>query len=214
LNTKIPVEYIRNRHQGQRALLLGNGPSLEQLDLDKVADDVLIIGMHRTWRLVNPPYHVILERKEYLYEMLFRDWLPKGIIITKRVPVGRLGVIPGVSTVNVHGVGVLKQKGEMSFDLTKGTSSTCCGHLALEAVTYMGCNPIYLIGYDAQDGQGHAFSIETMEEKFCSRERTRSIMDYAKGELARHRPDLQVFNLNPKSAITCFPMRTLDEVHK
>jgi len=154
---KVSIDALRNTHRGQRCLLLGNGPSLEQLD-QPLLPDITVIGMHRSWRLINAPYHVILQRRQFFDEIESGEWLPRGLIITKRSMAGGLADRLPCDVVPVRSRGIKKHEGEMSFDLSHGSSAVMCGQLALEVAVWMGFTTIYLIGYDLRGG--HAFTDE------------------------------------------------------
>lgn len=55
----MPLSYLQNRHKGQRIFILGNGPSLNQVDLDLLANQI-VIGTNRIY-LKNfcPDYYIV-----------------------------------------------------------------------------------------------------------------------------------------------------------
>lgn len=189
---KYGVEFLYNIHEGQRCLLLGNGLSLERLDLDRISPNITVIGMHRTWRQINPTYHVILRRREYFDEILRGDWIPAGMIITKRSMAGRLADKLPCDVVAVRSRGVLTREGEMTFDLRRGSAAVMCGQLALEVAVWMGFTTIYLVGFDLSGG--HAFT-DDPEPEHHLRARQLRIMTRAWLDVAKERPGIAVVNL-------------------
>lgn len=189
---KVSIESLYAAHEGQRCLLLGNGPSLETFDLSQVAEDVVIIGMHRTWRLINPKYHVILRRVEYFQEILDKKWSPHGLIITKRSMAGTLKDRLSCHVAQVRSKGIITQEGEINFDLSRGSSSVMCGQLAMELAVWMSFSTIYLIGYDLIGG--HAF-MNDPEEGHHMRMVQKEIMAKALKDISCKTPSVEIVDM-------------------
>jgi hypothetical protein len=80
----------------------------------------------------------------------------------------------------------------------------------------MGSNPINLIGFDCHDNEGH-FKIDEAEGYFAEDHVTNrtSLVRYfieAAQFLRERKPETKIYNLNPHSAIKCFPFREPEEI--
>ncbi|MCP4201799.1 MAG: hypothetical protein GY769_07695 [bacterium] len=198
---------LKDLRRGETCLLLGNGPSLELVDFDRLKPNVVVIGMHRTWRLVNPPFHVILRKSCYWGEIEDGAWRPEGIVITRteqqldKRPIRKMDV-------KVVRVRPLRGRKQPLSPLHVGSSAQFCGQFALEAAAYMGFYTIGVIGYDMGNGSGHAFPEEGEHISWDStRQRQRSIMEQMAERLAG---GPKVLNLAPDSALTCFERGELE----
>lgn len=207
---------LMNVRRGESALVLGNGPSMESVDFDRLDPNVVVVGMHRSWRQCNPPFHVILRQACYWDEIEQGCWTPRGIVITKTdqklenwdLGETRVAKIRSVSKRHAGRPGFM-------MPLHEGSGAIFCGQFALEVVAYMGPTRIYLIGYDMNNGTGHAYP-EPGEH--ISWDSTRKVQrDTTAAVAARMKevyPDTQVYNLNPDSALKCFPFADLEELYK
>lgn len=192
---KVSIDILHNTHRGQRCILLGNGPSLERLD-QPLLPDITVIGMHRSWRLINAHYHVILQRRQFFDEITDGKWNPRGMIITKRSLAGGLADRLPCDVIPIRSRGIKQQEGEMSFDLSWGSAAVMCGQLTLEIAVWMGFTTIYLIGYDLCGG--HAFNTDP-DLGHHLRARQLRIMIRARLDIKRERPDVSVINLKNHS---------------
>lgn len=211
----IDLMALMNLRKGESALVLGNGPSLERVDFDRLNSNIVVVGMHRSWRQCNPPFHVILRQPIYWDEIADGHWTPRGIIITKtdqKLENWNLGstCVAKVKSVSKRHPG---RPGFMS-PLHVGSGAIFCGQFALEVAAYIGFSRIYLIGYDMQNGSGHAFPLAGEHISWDStREVQRNTMAAVDARMKEVYPDTQVFNLARDSALRCFPFADLEELY-
>lgn len=174
--------------------------------------------MHRTWRppcnVTAPRFHVILQQRIYWQEIRRHDWTPdpSTIIVTKDVygndgipfqdPSHPARIWPRTSFVRVLPTDHLR----FSLELNRGTYSNHCGGLALELAHWVGYDPIYLLGIDLGDHEGH-FCDDEVPTRPGTRKLQRTIFDSA----ARYLPEGRVVNLNPASSVQAFDFGDLEE---
>lgn len=182
---------LRNKHARQPVLLLGNGPSLDLIDHGELT--CLTIGINRSWRKLVSPYHCMLDSREYNAEIEQGRWKPK--VLFRFDPTRRQhGVeLPGLNLM----------------------VSTMTGLLAMQVAVFLGCNPIYLIGYDCGFGEAH-FQTGDVNGPFCEANdprinRTRSAWHFTEVARRLHAalPETKVYNLSPESSIEVFDKKPL-----
>lgn len=209
------VADLKGCRAGRPGLVLGNGPSAGLLDV--VRCKVEIVGMHRTWRppcnVTAPRFHVILQQRAYWQEIRRHDWRPDPhtTIVTKDVygqdgipfsdPAHPARIWPRTCFVRV----LPTDHHRFSLELNRGTYSNHAGSFALELAHWVGYDPIYLLGIDLGDRDGH----------FCDDERTnvntRKLQRSIFASAARYLPEGRVVNLNPESTVRDFPFGELEE---
>ncbi|MBM4374469.1 MAG: DUF115 domain-containing protein [Deltaproteobacteria bacterium] len=157
---------LRGRHAGQRAFVVGNGPSLKKQRLEWLRHEITftVNSFHRDPIAVDiaSPYHVLAdpafwqEPAKHLLPVLqsLHDLnLPKTIFLpSASIPVvGKLAVGPGIDVRYFHYDLAADTPGLLpDLDFTSGIPQfgqtvTIC---ALMCALYLGCNPIYLLGCD------------------------------------------------------------------
>lgn len=206
---------LMNIRRGETALVLGNGPSLERVDFDRLSSTVVVLGMHRSWRQHNPPFHIILRQPVYWDEIEAGAWTPRGIVVTKTDQKLENWNLGDTRVAKIRSVSK-RHPGRPGFmmPMHEGSGAIFCGQFALEVACYMGCKKICLIGYDMQPGSGHAFPVEGEHISWDStRKVQRDTMAAMNERMKDVYPDTMVFNLAPDSALQCFPFADLEELY-
>jgi len=208
-------------HSNYPAIIFGNGPSL---DLVKGHEAVLnrefiTIGMNRSWRVYpNPNYHVVMFHWEHLDDLSKGKWVPStGCTIwafkdycemyLREVSQGNVVYVPSVANPDeeMHNYNLA---GMLSCDVAEGSFADMTGHFGLEVALYLGCNPIYLVGYDLYGG--HFDDKLKPEDEW--REVQVELFEYAAKQIKDEFKDRQVYNLNPNSVIEGFEKKEITEV--
>lgn len=207
----LDITDYRNVHEDEPVLLLGNGSSLDQIDLPRVA--VRMIGMNRSWRRHAAEYHCCFSRMPYLHE------IDRGLHDPPVLFVASTGAEEVLGWMRVHlnteriiliPRAVSPQVGWSEFP-SKGWWPDITGVFAIRIAAWMGFNPIYLVGYDCGGKDRHfdtgdidgPFSAahDVPQDRVTSRRRFHRLAK----TLAIAEPDLEIINLNPDSFITCWP---------
>jgi hypothetical protein len=154
---------LEGAHQGQRAFIIGTGPSLVHQDLSHLSNEITFavnsFWMHPAIAIVQPTYYVLLDS-------VFLDGSPHSSTnfgkltsaadkSTFLVPANcrrsmiESGCLPDERTKFVSFAGVLHDSVIKWPELHRYVPGMWnVVQLALLAALYMGCNPIYLIGCD------------------------------------------------------------------
>jgi len=156
---------LRNIHAGQRAFVIGNGPSLASQDLSVLKGELLFtmnsFDRHPMARELAPVYHhladpLLASGTPETEEMLLRiergigdsqifipAWGPtESARLRQWRSDGRLWFVPMRGSLADDPVDAL----EMSVRVPEVQSTS---QLAIMTAIYMGCNPIYLLGLDS-----------------------------------------------------------------
>jgi len=156
--------FFKDRHHGQRGYVLGNGPSLLRQQLGRLSTEVTITvnGFFASplCEIVRPKYHVFSgygvhpgvkkEIKREFYEKMVE--IPGAHFILNDTDsafvVDHLGGRPNFSFVGWER-GWPKSVSDLRFDATTALyQSQSVSVMALQMAIVMGCNPIYLLGFD------------------------------------------------------------------
>ena len=205
---------FKDLHAGEPCLVLGNGPSLDQVDFSKVK--MHTIGIHRSWKKVVSPYHVILRQNRWWDEIEQSKWIPN--VVWARGEPGWFNAKRDSYVVRVKGrtpVICLSSAGfgRFSFDLYQdGTWQHNAGLLAMEVAAYMGFDPIYLSGFDIEGGHFGNGNEDAAKE---SVKRLQYYLFKAAAQyIKRERPRLVIKNVNPNSRIAhLFDMAEFRELY-
>jgi hypothetical protein len=146
---------LRNRHQGQRAFVVGNGPSLNAIDMGKLRKEV-VLGSNRCflgfpkWGFEFPYWGISDELQIFTYGHEYEGAIPDDTV--KFCP---FHYLPLLGMKNMCPVQVRPTAGERSFSVEEpfggGYSVT---YMLLQLAAAMGCNPIVLVGVD------HSYDLE------------------------------------------------------
>jgi hypothetical protein len=156
-------ERLNNRHRGQRCFIIGNGPSLKNQDLSPLADDVTIVmnGFlhHPVMEQFQPTYYCLADpcyfdgsapSCEFLDRLVHR--VTQSHLVVPYVGAGQMIDELGVSPDRISFVtfaGMLASSGLPDLDFTRPIPSiTTCAEMAMLLALYVGCSPIYLLGFD------------------------------------------------------------------
>jgi hypothetical protein len=97
-----------------------------------------------------------------------------------------------------------------SPDLSQGSTPNNAGVLAVEIAAFMGFNPIGLLGYDMQKGQGH-FDDDECATDFIREVQQIMMKEYAAG-MKRHKPNVKVSVLSEGSFLENYwPAENLED---
>jgi len=156
---KIRLKYYSRRlrkfkdtHKGQRCLIIGNGPSLNKIDLTDLKNEITI-GCNRIYlnKKLAPRYYCIED--EVLLKHVFKElenWSPKNTI--KFIP--QVLALYAKKMQNTYFVNFRYNQYEKKGPIFSENFSKVCywgstvTYMMLQLAYYLGCNPIYLIGMD------------------------------------------------------------------
>lgn len=179
LNISMLLDDLVDRHKGQRAFVVGNGPSLKQLPMPVLKDEITF-GSNRVYLGFEEwgfdfTYWAIADSLQF--EKYTREWeqkLPAGT--TKFFPFEYLGLFnvdngipinffpPGHPENKTNFIDPFKTAEQAASNGFSNTpDSVYLGHTVtyamLQLAVIMGCDPIYLIGTD------HRYAITKEDEK-------------------------------------------------
>jgi hypothetical protein len=203
--------------QGRPAVLVGGGPSLEGFKWDTLRG-YRTIGINLAFKSFTPTIAFSMDTRflrwmqdgeygpgtweKFLTEPKYRAWL---LTYTATVPAG-IHVIKVFKNYK-HGID------HMSFRMDEGIGHGInSGFGALNLAIVLGANPIYLLGYDMK----HRADGKTHHHGGHPRKQDPEVLEKFKRIFVTHAPEIakrgvRVINLNPNSALRCFPFSTPEE---
>lgn len=187
-----------NAHKGEPCLIVGGGPSVTGFDFAPF-ERGLVIGVNMA-ALRYPSNLCYVEDKRVLgCRKLLPDW-PKPRIFHAVEP--DLPDLEGWQVVGSTG-------GEWSESLSDGlVHASNAGVSALNLACVLGCDPIYLIGFDlvpAEDGKTQHFHGDYPAEwRQPGHVYQRFVQDFEKHAPAALAGGRRIINLSPGSALECF----------
>lgn len=219
---------LQGKHAGTPAVIIASGPSLEtpeaRAGLDHLTllraefDTPLVIGVNRA-RAVYPrcDYLTLMDHRLYTEKIpdhagwshLFEGW-------ESRMFVQDLADWPRGDFIRVK---PLPEQRGFSLDLRRGFHrGFTTTLLAMQVAAWLGCDPIYLAGLDLKHAgdKTHFFGVSPWNKDrdglvggaglFTEMRKTFDAV--APLLMARN---VRIYNLNPDSAVRCFPFATWDE---
>lgn len=156
-------EVFRNRHQGRRCFVIGNGPSLKEQDLSPLAGEITFVvnyfHLHPiisdTWQpsyycLSDPAYFDGREPVESIRDIAAK--VPAAPFFVPHFARDFLETSKALPADRTYYVGLcsgLEDEWTAVPDLTRVTPGVqTVVQLAIMAAMFMGCTPIYLLGLD------------------------------------------------------------------
>jgi hypothetical protein len=175
---------LRNRHKGKRCFVIGNGPSLKEMDLSVLSDEVTIgansFYKHRDAERVGLKYLCIGDQSFMLDEPKSVEW---HNLISERLPRTTLLAHPDLGQLrrkyhlySKHEVFYFRRgvvvpfAAPVHFDLTRpiNVGNTTGTQLAIPLAVYLGCTDIVLLGFDANwlEGFTRAYHFYEKHDQF------------------------------------------------
>jgi hypothetical protein len=186
------IAKFKDLHTGEPVCIMANGASILDHDLSRVSCKT--IGTNRSWELLWPTYHVIVDsRQETGHDETYRKLASEGRLF-----------VSGECFKRGHKISF--GGGSFSRDLSEGVVISLDGigsvaYVALQIAAYMGFRPIYFLGLDLGGPHFHKeWDVTPIIER--------------QNELFAHTPsDLEVFNVgSPESRCSKFPKMAFGEV--
>ena len=145
------IKRYHDLHRGETCVILGNGPSLDLVDLSRI--DCPTIGLNASWMVHDSTYHVATDDWQLELYAKDRDINKWTNLFTADVDYGDVPTPRDCTRLTVldHG-----GEAQWSDDLTQGVYiCTTIMWPALQLARYMGFTTIYLIAFDlcAFDGR-------------------------------------------------------------
>ena len=215
------IENYFRAHKDEPACLLGNGPSLLRWELDELRRRHLLIGVNKSWTQGQAPYHCAIswEHVQHLCDGKYSPgrWVgggfDPGVLFMRenmfseraqRAMQGWEGTVVPLKQPQRNGDQVW-----FSADMSLGLHSSFGGQMAIELALWFGCAPIYLLGYDAHNVEGHHWCPQDGNSSANRRKQ----VEYMKPVAAyAERVGVKVYNSNEESAIPYFEFREPDGV--
>jgi hypothetical protein len=153
-------EVFKNKHKNKRAFVIVNGPSLREQDISNLENEVTFVvsgfWRHEIVKKWQPTYYSLLDSnlfksdkstlifykklRERIFDSIFFVPLLRGFDTVKK-----FNLLPEEKVHYVATAGDF----DTDNDLTKVVQSFAgVSAFSLSQAIYMGCNPIYLIGFD------------------------------------------------------------------
>ena len=227
---------------GTSAFLVLSGPSLNNLDMDAVADSgILTMGVNNSWSVFTPDLWTCVDPPS---KFLYSGWMNPQIMkfVPRRLKQHRLKwkagendwVETGMLAGHAPNTYLFERNAQFSHHkyLTEQTvnwgqtakkpcsvgikSSRSVMFAAIKILYILGIRRIYLLGCDfSMDGsKGYAFDQHRGVGGIQGNNRSYNIMQQRFEALKPHFEEcgLSVYNCNPESGLKVFPHRDLDEV--
>ena len=208
------IKDFKDIHKNNRCFIIGTGPSLNDVDVSLLENEITL-GMSRV--MLHPNLHIkyyCVEGERTVKSTHYEIWDLK--CDAKFIPYRYSYLDFGINTVFVNFPHFPKKIPNFSFDCAEVVYWGCnVLYMALQLATYMGCNPIYLIGIDwfasEKDMTKHFHAPDIIEEYDPPNLHTQNVcIGYAAHVLKKH--EVQVYNLCPTSYLKVFPFKNIGDV--
>src|SRR3990172_4805950 len=150
-----PASMYSGIHPNLRAVVFGNGPSLEHW-IDATFDAVLI-GCNRSWRwFPRARYHATVNARHY-DDLIRGEFRPHTAFVRGqlRKRYRNLKKCRFRDYVVFVDMTASSDPADISADLTQPVGACFSGLFAIQVALFLGFAEIYLVGFDGHDGEGH-----------------------------------------------------------
>jgi len=206
--------------KGHRCFILGGGPSLANLNFQDIENE-LTIGINKSFTKFNTTINYSMDQRFYDYlvrydkrqgedALLYEQWKAyRGIKVFLE------GSDKFQFESDVHIINRLSER-IICLNLSKGIyAGNNAGFGAIMLAAALGANPIYLLGYDMKvSGQQTHWhnGYPDITPKFLSTRLKKYVKTISEFADSYEAANINVVNLTPDSALTCFKNSTLSEV--
>ena len=202
---------------GRRCFIIGGGPSLRDFDFSSLQDDITI-GINAAYTEIDPTIMFSMDKR-------FFEWASTGKYgktendksgnLLKYNESNSIKMHLNVEPLEIKGVYNIRNAGDcglsksLSAGLYNGENS---GYAALNLAYILGCNPIYLLGFDLNTNEryhwhdGHPGQNGTGEMSTF----LKAFVENAPAILSK----TKVINLNRKSMLKCFEFGDMPKIEK
>jgi hypothetical protein len=206
-----------NSWKGKRCFIVGGGPSLKGFDFDLLHNE-LTIGINRTIEVFNPSIWFSSDKR-------FIRWVESGMLggaLRKKFKSYTHGLKCLVTRSENYPADILilrpSIENRLSSSMQNGIFSGRCdgcnsGLGALNLALCLGASPIYLLGFDMKGGPDgkqnwHHADYPQVESAGIYLQFIQAFEKIAKQANKKAR----IVNLNPDSALRCFPFENIDKI--
>jgi hypothetical protein len=205
LSEKIrPVEWT-----GKRCFIVGGGPSLKGFDFSRLRGE-RVIGINRSFEFVQTDLLYFMDHSFYRDVHELESWKRFSGVRVAPSPLSQELKFDASVHLVWRRMGIGLHRG-IEEGVYAGTNS---GLGALMLAATLGCNPIYLFGYDmSTDGGTHWHSgYKNQAQEAMSLLIRDYIRDFVQVSSVFTGTGIKIVNLNKQSGLHCFPKMDPDEV--
>jgi len=216
-NKKPLIEILKDgAWKNEPCFLIGGGPSLRGFDFERLRGAGRVIAINKAF--MDAPFADMLFSMDHRFYNWLRIGINKNMVGAKQKFAEFQGIKCWLDINNSFYDGIYfvvgKRGGDMAVSLEDGIPpGNNSGYAAIQIAMVLGCDPIYLLGYDMNhdNGVSHYHGGYPIAQREITVVRFRHKFErVADRILAR----THVYNLNPNSGLRCFPFKTIDEVLK
>lgn len=150
------LKIYHKKHEGQKCFIVGNGPSLQMKDLEKIQNlNIPTFGVNLIYKMYpstywRPTYFVITEYNIYrTYYDEINELRSDNLFIKDFYPLSETPHISGVNYYPGYARRTYMEQQQFSNDITKAVyAGTSVTYDTIQIASYMGFKEIYLIGVD------------------------------------------------------------------
>ena len=212
---KLCEKYPNNTWSGKRCFIIGGGHSLRDFNFS-ILDKELTIAINRAQEFLDPSIIFFTDYETFFLKLMRCEF---GIEARRRflnsqalkiaLNVGGYDINHGVFSVP------LSRDERITFDLRDGLfDGDNSGFAALNLAVCLGCNPIYLLGYDMKgDGKGNqSWFHDGYKNAPGERVYKNFIRHFEESAEEIKKKNIKVINLNGDSNLKCFEFGSIDNI--
>ncbi len=230
------LKYLKDRHQGERCFIIGNGPSLKQEDLDLLQTEITF-GMNRIYEIYpqtqwRPTYYMAVDNDFLLGNKKELNNIGAQIeflAIDINVPIDDISA--NVIRILEHTDFKLNKWNDRSSHISEDVSQYfSVGYTvtftAIQLAIYMGIKEIYLLGVDfnysvVRDEKGKVHKDTTVKDYFSGQKYASTVLNYnsvlyayqkAKEYADTH--NIKIYNATRGGKLEVFERKSIDSVFK
>ena len=205
-----------NAWRGETCFLIGGGPSLRGFDFERLRGRGRIIAINKAF--MDAPFADMMFSMDHRFYKWLRIGIRRNMDDAKEQFANFAGIKCWVDIDNAHYDDIYfvvgKRGAEMAVSIADGIPpGNNSGYAAIQLAMCLGCDPIYLLGYDMSHDAGvsHYHGGYPIAQREITVVRFRHKFESVAQRILKR---TNVYNLNPDSALRCFPFANIDDVLK
>ncbi len=220
----ISLDVSASKEFGKSCFILGNGPSLDLITTAQFNQMDMTIGMNRSYYKTLSTYYCIVRNVQFLRDILDLQWIHcmstifyLGLRGYMFAGMPKEAILATGGKIDTRNFVFVEPTENVSWFLDEGHKVSNTGEFAIYVALWLGFKYIYLLGYDCNGVEGHfkngitkgQWSQDRIQDRTAEAKHYNEVLGLQITSANTY--EAEIYNCNPKSAISCWPYISVEE---